>query len=154
MVFVAWATRQACVRIMGKPKTKAHTTMLDKLNRLTESHGALYAGKGLITGVIALVLGCLCFLAVLAFHFPQYLTAPELRQSYDVDVMRALLFWSMVLDLLGSTLLFAFLDYLFGTAVKADRAWPVEYGVRGDYVPAGFWKQLVFPFSSKNRPGL
>lgn len=48
---------------------------------------------------------------------------------------------------------FAFLDYLFGTAVKADRAWPTEYGVRGDYVPTGFWKQLVFPFSSKGTPG-
>jgi sterol desaturase/sphingolipid hydroxylase (fatty acid hydroxylase superfamily) len=82
---------------MGYCTTKAHTTMLEKLNRLTESHGPLRAGKGLITGVIALVLGCLCFLAVLAFHFPQYLTTPQLRQSYDVDVMRTLLLWSMVL---------------------------------------------------------
>ncbi|MFC5472795.1 sterol desaturase family protein [Paraherbaspirillum soli] len=43
---------------------------------------------------------------------------------------------------------FAFLDYLFGTAVKADKnkIWPNAYGVLGDYVPQGFWAQQVFPF--------
>jgi len=41
---------------------------------------------------------------------------------------------------------FAFLDYLFGTAVTADRKWPDRYGVVGDYVPAGFAKQQAFPF--------
>lgn len=41
---------------------------------------------------------------------------------------------------------FAFLDYLFGTAVKSDREWPTEYGVVGDYVPRGIWAQLRFPF--------
>lgn len=42
---------------------------------------------------------------------------------------------------------FAFLDHLFGTAVQADRTWPDQYGVKGDYVPDGFWRQLRFPFS-------
>lgn len=41
---------------------------------------------------------------------------------------------------------FAFLDYLFGTAVSADRAWPSRYGVVGDYIPLGFLKQQAFPF--------
>ncbi len=41
---------------------------------------------------------------------------------------------------------FAFLDYLFGSAVSADRIWPDRYGVVGDYVPLGFWKQQAFPF--------
>lgn len=41
---------------------------------------------------------------------------------------------------------FAFLDYLFGTAVRADRKWPHHYGVVGDYMPVGFFKQQVFPF--------
>ena len=54
---------------------------LDKLNRLTESHGALQPGKGMISGVIALTLSILCFLGVLAFHFPEYLTTPQLRKS-------------------------------------------------------------------------
>jgi sterol desaturase/sphingolipid hydroxylase (fatty acid hydroxylase superfamily) len=41
---------------------------------------------------------------------------------------------------------FAFLDYLFGTAAKADRPWPDRYGVVGDYIPQGFLKQQLFPF--------
>jgi sterol desaturase/sphingolipid hydroxylase (fatty acid hydroxylase superfamily) len=44
---------------------------------------------------------------------------------------------------------FAFLDHLFGTAVQSDRAWPDRYGVVGDYVPKGFFKQLAFPFRWK-----
>lgn len=71
--------------------------MIDKLLDLTRSHGPLKPGRGLVTGVIALTLAVLCFLGVLAFHFPQYLTTPELRRSYDVGFMRQLLFWSLVL---------------------------------------------------------
>src|ERR1044071_7931909 len=52
----------------------------------------------MVSGVIALVLAVLCFLGVLAFHFPEYLTTPELRKSYSVDAMRLLLFWSLVLS--------------------------------------------------------
>ena len=69
---------------------------LRKLNRLSESHGALRRGNGMVSGVIALVLAVLCFLGVLAFHFPEYLTTPQLRKSYSVDAMRQLLYWSMV----------------------------------------------------------
>ena len=43
---------------------------------------------------------------------------------------------------------FAFIDYLFGTAVKSDRD-PEQYGVVGDYMPDGFWKQVKFPFTWK-----
>jgi sterol desaturase/sphingolipid hydroxylase (fatty acid hydroxylase superfamily) len=42
---------------------------------------------------------------------------------------------------------FAFLDYLFGTAVTADRKWPDRYGVIGDYVPANLLGQIAFPFT-------
>ena len=38
------------------------------------------------------------------------------------------------------------LDHAFGTAHKADRTWTNGYGVAGDYVPNGFFKQLAFPF--------
>ena len=72
--------------------------MLDKLNRLAESHGELRPGRGLVTGVIALVLAILCFLGVLAFHFPEYLTTPQLRKSYDVELMRRLLYWALVVS--------------------------------------------------------
>lgn len=70
--------------------------MLDKLNELAEGHGELKPGQGIVTGVLALSLAFLCLLGVLAFHFPEYLTTPQLRKSYDVAVMRQLLFWSMV----------------------------------------------------------
>jgi sterol desaturase/sphingolipid hydroxylase (fatty acid hydroxylase superfamily) len=70
---------------------------IKKLNRLTESHGALRAGHGMVSGVIALTLSILCFLGVLAFHFPEYLTTPQLRKAYDVELIRQLMYWSMVL---------------------------------------------------------
>lgn len=49
---------------------------------------------------------------------------------------------------------FAFLDYLFGTAVKASRKWPDHYGVVDDCVPSTFFAQLRFPFvtASKEEP--
>jgi sterol desaturase/sphingolipid hydroxylase (fatty acid hydroxylase superfamily) len=70
---------------------------IDKLNQLSESHGELKAGHGLVSGVIALTLAILCFLGVLAFHFPEYLTTPQLRKSYDVAVLRQVMYWAMVL---------------------------------------------------------
>jgi sterol desaturase/sphingolipid hydroxylase (fatty acid hydroxylase superfamily)/tetrahydromethanopterin S-methyltransferase subunit F len=58
---------------------------------LLHRDGELKPGLGRISGVIALSLGFLCLLAVLAFHFPQYLTTPDLRHKYSVDVLRQLL---------------------------------------------------------------
>ncbi|MEM5529187.1 sterol desaturase family protein [Gammaproteobacteria bacterium AS21] len=55
-------------------------------------------GEGSISGYIACLLAVLCFLGVLAFHFPQYLTTPELKQNYNVDFIRQLLFVSLVLS--------------------------------------------------------
>ena len=69
---------------------------LKQLNELTQSHGALTPGQGLITGIVALSLGILCFLGVLAFHFPQYLTTPQLRQSYNVDLLRQIMLGALV----------------------------------------------------------
>jgi sterol desaturase/sphingolipid hydroxylase (fatty acid hydroxylase superfamily) len=80
----------------AKTPGAARMKELDKLNQLTGSHGALRPGKGLITGVIALSLAILCFLGVLAFHFPEYLTTPQLRKSYNVEVLRQVMFWAMV----------------------------------------------------------
>ena len=71
--------------------------MIDKMIRLTKSNGPLEQGAGMITGVIALSLAVLCFLGVLAFHFPQYLTTPELRQSYNVAVIRQVMFAALVI---------------------------------------------------------
>ncbi|MFN0160063.1 MAG: sterol desaturase family protein [Burkholderiales bacterium] len=44
---------------------------------------------------------------------------------------------------------FAFLDYLFGTAVASERRFPEKYGVLGDYMPEGFLRQQMFPFTWK-----
>jgi sterol desaturase/sphingolipid hydroxylase (fatty acid hydroxylase superfamily) len=41
---------------------------------------------------------------------------------------------------------YAFLDHLFGTAVKAGREWLGDYGVKGDYMRDGFVRQQAFPF--------
>ena len=71
--------------------------VVEKLNRLSESHGALRFGTGLTSAVIALVLAVLCFLGVLAFHFPAYLTTPELRKTYDVELMRTIMLVAMVI---------------------------------------------------------
>ena len=72
-------------------------TPLNKLNQLSESHGELRPGHGMISGVIALSLAILCFLGVLAFHFPQYLTTPQLRQSYNIDMIRQVMLAALVL---------------------------------------------------------
>jgi sterol desaturase/sphingolipid hydroxylase (fatty acid hydroxylase superfamily) len=68
-----------------------------RLDTLAHSHGPLPAGRGLSSGVVALILGLLCFLGVLAFHFPQYLTTPELRKQYDVGTIRLVMYWAMVI---------------------------------------------------------
>jgi hypothetical protein len=57
--------------------------MLEKLNKLCESHGEIRPGRGLASGVVALTLAVLCFLGALAFHFPEYLTTPQLRKSLE-----------------------------------------------------------------------
>lgn len=59
---------------------------------LLHNSGHLQPGKGLISSVIALSLAFLSLLAVAAFHFPQYLTTPELRHQYSVETLRILLF--------------------------------------------------------------
>jgi sterol desaturase/sphingolipid hydroxylase (fatty acid hydroxylase superfamily) len=82
---------------MSETKLPDLPETLDKLNKLSESHGELKRGKGMITGVIALGLAILCFLAVLAFHFPAHLTTPELRAAYDVEVLRKVMFVALVI---------------------------------------------------------
>lgn len=75
---------------------------------LLKDSGELRAGYGLISGIIALTLGILCTLGVIAFHFPEYLTTPELRKQYSVDVLRQVLFYSLVVSggLAGANIIF------------------------------------------------
>ena len=53
---------------------------------------------------IASFLGVMSVLAVTAFHFPEYLTTPALREVYDEHQTRALVFAGMLLAALLSLL--------------------------------------------------
>jgi sterol desaturase/sphingolipid hydroxylase (fatty acid hydroxylase superfamily) len=70
---------------------------LAKLHQLTRSHGALRAGTGLISGVLALVLALAAALAALVLRWPQYLSTPELRQSVAPATLQAVLMACSVL---------------------------------------------------------
>ncbi len=71
---------------------------MKRLRRLLAADGDLSHRPGLAAGVLALGLAVLCLLGVLAFHFPEYLTTPELRRRYDVDWLRGLMFGAIVLS--------------------------------------------------------
>jgi sterol desaturase/sphingolipid hydroxylase (fatty acid hydroxylase superfamily) len=65
---------------------------------LFSKDGRINPGTGMISGVIALFLAILAVLGVLAFHFPAYLTTPELRAFYSVEAMRTLLFSALLVS--------------------------------------------------------
>lgn len=77
---------------------KLVTEVVDDTTGLFKESGELKKGEGMISDVIALTLAILCFLGVIAFHFPQYLTMPELRQKYSVDLLRQVMFYSMLIS--------------------------------------------------------
>ena len=54
---------------------------LKKTTAIFAQEGPLEAGRGKITGIIAFTLAVMCMLGVLAFHYPEYLTTPELRKN-------------------------------------------------------------------------
>jgi sterol desaturase/sphingolipid hydroxylase (fatty acid hydroxylase superfamily) len=64
---------------------------------LLRQDGELKRGMGLVSGIVALSLGMLCLMGVLAFHFPQYLTTPELRRNYNPDIIRHIMFAALVI---------------------------------------------------------
>ena len=59
---------------------------------------SLKVGQGRISGSISIFLGISCFLGVLCFHFPEYLTTPELRANYNVELLRDVLRGAMLLS--------------------------------------------------------
>ena len=79
--------------VTGAPAAVVNDTA-DLLNR----SGHMKFGQGMIATVIALLLGFLCVLGVLAFHFPQYLTTPELRHEYSVEWLRRALFVALLIS--------------------------------------------------------
>ena len=80
---------------VNTPAVLVSTTVGDTADLLRRS-GPMQFGQGMIATVLALSLGFLCLLGVLAFHFPQYLTTPELRHQYSVDVLRQVMFVALL----------------------------------------------------------
>ena len=70
---------------------------LKKTGAIFQQEGPLEVGRGKVTGIIAFSLAVLCMLGVLAFHFPEFLTTPELRKNYSVDMLRKVMLWAMVI---------------------------------------------------------
>jgi sterol desaturase/sphingolipid hydroxylase (fatty acid hydroxylase superfamily) len=110
---------------------------------LLHQDGKLKPGQGTVTSVIALSLGFLSLLAVLAFHFPQYLTTPDLRHRYSVDVLRQLLLATLLIAggmSLGNVILgrrrpiniLSFVMVLLATALGGSR---VPVGNFPDHTP-------------------
>ena len=93
---------------------------------LFRQDGHIRPGTGMISGVIALFLAILAVLGVLAFHFPAYLTTPELR-AYSVDAMRALLFGALL--------------------VRAPSRWPISFSAAsaGSTSPPSPWYAAPWP---------
>lgn len=87
-----------------EPKTNTLATLnlagktLSETTEILKSDGPLLKGQGLVSGVIAFGLAFLCLLGVIAFHFPEYLTTPELRKHYSPDFLRYVMFAAMVLS--------------------------------------------------------
>jgi sterol desaturase/sphingolipid hydroxylase (fatty acid hydroxylase superfamily) len=71
---------------------------IHETGELFKQSGPLPKGSGLASGVLALTLAILSLLGVAAFHYPQYLTTPELRRAYSPDVIRHVLFAALVLS--------------------------------------------------------
>lgn len=69
---------------------------MKKLKEIFGHEGRLQFGEGAIVAASAFTLGLLCFLGVLGFHFPEYLTTPELRKSYSVDILRQVMFVALL----------------------------------------------------------
>lgn len=74
------------------------STAVQETSDLLKQSGPLPKGLGLASGVLALTLAILSLLGVAAFHYPQYLTTPELRRAYSPDVIRHILFAALVLS--------------------------------------------------------
>jgi sterol desaturase/sphingolipid hydroxylase (fatty acid hydroxylase superfamily) len=83
------------VKVAVKAPVKVVSEVVDETAGLLKDSGELKVGYGMVTGVLALTLGFLCLLGVLAFWFPQYLTTPELRREYSVPVLRQVLFYAL-----------------------------------------------------------
>ena len=92
---VGGAAGLAGVVVMAPARAAAES--VNETAALMMGEGELRTGYGLASGVFALSLALLCFMGVLAFHFPQYLTTPELRVKYDVGMIRHIMLGALMI---------------------------------------------------------
>jgi len=79
----------------GEAPRKAHLSL--------ETTEPMSFGYGFVSGLLSAILGIAGFGAVLALHFPQYLTHADLRPLYSLDHLRAIIHVALVASfLLGS----------------------------------------------------
>lgn len=74
-----------------------------------ETSRPLTIGEGRISAYLSITLGALAILAVLCFRYPDWLTTPDLRASYDLAVLRVLLALGM-----GAAVFFGLLTFALG----------------------------------------
>jgi sterol desaturase/sphingolipid hydroxylase (fatty acid hydroxylase superfamily) len=120
----------------GSAPTRLIDEVVTETTRLLAADGEMPRGKGLRTTAIALGLAFLGFLAVLAFHFPQYLTTPELRHEYSVQLCRYILFASLLVSgclSLGNIIL----DRMRGPNIAAFVFVLAAVALGGSKVPVG-----------------
>jgi Na+-driven multidrug efflux pump len=65
---------------------------------ILKKSGEIRSEFGHVTSILGMSLGILCLLGVIAFHFPEYLTTPELRQEYSVEFLRQILFYTLIVS--------------------------------------------------------
>ncbi|WP_336986561.1 hypothetical protein [Altererythrobacter aquiaggeris] len=58
-------------------------------------------GSGWVSGILSVVLGILALCSIFAVRFPQWLTMPELRDRYPLELVR----WAIDLGILAALLL-------------------------------------------------
>jgi sterol desaturase/sphingolipid hydroxylase (fatty acid hydroxylase superfamily) len=84
-------SKRALARRVAKAPVRHAESVVGDTRDLLQRSGELNPGKAMVSTTIAMALGFLSLLAVVAFHFPQYLTTPDLRHKYSVEVLRQLL---------------------------------------------------------------
>lgn len=65
------------------------------LNRFFGDDARRDLGSGWISGILSVIPGLLAICAVMALHFPQWLTVPELRSRYPLDLVRFAIDWGI-----------------------------------------------------------
>ena len=112
--------------------------------RLGQGTGQQF-GSGWISGVLGVTCGALGYGGVLCLLFPSWLTTPSARALYPLEVVRFLIYVNFAVHL-------PWIDRLFGTAHLPAACWPDVYGIEGEPVPEGYWRQLVWPFRGATGP--